>query len=303
MGVIRWYANLVLYPYFIEAYNSKNNLEINEENRIIYSLKKSIERIEEEFKLISFLKYNEGNKKYKNYGSCALISIIINNKLYTATLGDSKARLFIKEKSNSKSDFKYKNVSKVFNIRKKEEQKKLKEKWPNIDDIYKCKREKVCYVKGRLQPTSSLGDYYLKNAFFSLNMNKINNDKYIENEIKKYEGPFIESMPDIKVFNLDEKDKYLVVGSDGLWDYLNSKDISKLLNAFIKDKNEEFKKNKIFYNTDKIGFGLMKKVIEKSAKKHRLEPLTLLDFPSGKQLRKIHDDITIIICDLSEIFN
>ena len=47
----------------------------------------------------------------------------------------------------------------------------------------------------------------------------------------------------------------------------------------------------------------MKKVIEKSAKKHRLEPLTLLDFPSGKQLRKIHDDITIIICDLSEIFN
>ena len=266
--VLSEYANLVLYPYFIEAYNSKNNLEINEENRIIYSLKKSIERIEEEFKLISFLKYNEGNKKYKNYGTCELISIIINNKLYTATLGDSKARLFIKEKSNSKSDFKYKKVSKVFNIRKKEEQKKLKEKSPNIDDIYKCKREKVCYVKGRLQPTSSLGDYYLKNVCFSLNMNKINNDKYIENEIKKYEGPFIESMPDIKVYNLDEKDKYLVVGSDGLWDYLNSKDISKLLNAFIKDKNEEFKKNKIFYNTDKIGFGLMKKVIEKSAKKH-----------------------------------
>ena len=101
-------------------------------------------------------------------------------------------------------------------------------------------------MKGRLQPTSSLGDYYLKNVFFSLNMNKINNDKYIENEIKKYEGPFIESMPDIKVFNLDEKDKYLVVGSDGLWDYLNSKDISKLLNVFIKDKNKEFKKIKFF---------------------------------------------------------
>ena len=304
--VLSQYVNLLLYPYFIEAYYSKTNLELNEENKIIYSLNISLNRIEEEFKLISFLKYFEGNKKFKNFGTCALISIIIDKKLYTANLGDSKARLFIKEKNNTNTRidyrYKYKKVSKVFNCRKKEEQKKLREKWPNIENIYKCKREKVCYVKGRLQPTSSLGDFYLKNVFYSLNLKKIDNDRYIEKELKNYEGPFIESIPDIKIFNLEEKDKYLIIGSDGLWDYLNSKEISKLINDFIQDKNKEFEENKIFHNTDKIGFGLLKEVIQKSAKKHNLKVLALLDIPLGKKLRRIHDDITIIICDLSKIY-
>ena len=306
--VLSQYVNLLLYPYFIEAYYSKTNLELNEENKIIYSLNTSLNRIEEEFKLISFLNYFEGNKKYKNLGTCALIAIILDNKLYMANLGDSKARLFIKEKNNANAkidynyNYKYKKVSKVFNCRKKEEQKKLREKWPNIDNIYQCKREKVCYVKGRLQPTSSLGDFYLKNKFYSLNLKKIDNDKYIKKEIKNYEGPFIESIPDIKVFNLEENDNYLIIGSDGLWDYLTSKEISKLLNEFIQDKNKEFEENKIYYNSDKIAYGLMKKVVEKSAKKHNLDPFSLMDIPLGKKLRRIHDDITIIICDLSKIY-
>lgn len=179
----------------------------------------------------------------------------------------------------------------------------MKEKWPNIKDIYKCKREKVCYVKGRLQPTSSLGDYYLKNVFYSLNLKKLNDDIYIEKEINNYEGPFIENIPDIKIFELNKNDKYLIIGSDGLWDYLNSKKISKLLNRYIEDKNRKFEENKIFNNVDKIGFGLIKKVIKKSAKMHHLEVLTLLDIPSGKKLRHFHDDITIIICDLSKIIS
>ena len=296
--VLSEYVNLLLYPYFLEEYNSKSNLEINEEKKIVYSLQKSISRIEEEFKLISYLKYQEGNKKYKNYGSCALITIVIDNKLYTSTLGDSKARLFSKENNDYKI-YKYKKVSKVFNCRKKEEQKKLKEKWPNIADIYICKREKVCYVKGRLQPTSALGDYYLKTIFFSLNYKKVNDDKFIENQINSYEGPFIDNIADIKIYDLNKNDKYLIIGSDGLWDYLSSKQISNLLDNFIEDKNEEFYENKIYSNTDKIAFGLMKRVVGESAKKHNLDPLILLDIPLGKRLRRIHDDITIIICDLS----
>ena len=94
----------------------------------------------------------------------------------------------------------------------------------------------------------------------------------------------------------------MIIGSDGLWDYLNSKEISKLINDFIQDKNKEFEENKIFHNTDKIGFGLLKEVIQKSAKKHNLKVLALLDIPLGKKLRRIHDDITIIICDLSKIY-
>ena len=116
--ILSQYANLVFYPYFLEEYNSKNNLELILENKIIYAIKRTFARIEDEFKLISFSKYIEGNKKFKNLGTCALVTLIINNKLYTANLGDSKAILLL---SQNLENFEYKKVSKVFNCRKKDE--------------------------------------------------------------------------------------------------------------------------------------------------------------------------------------
>ena len=295
--VLSQYANLVFYPYFLEEYNSKKNIEIIEEKKIIYALNRTFARIEEEFKLISFSKYNEGNKKYKKIGTCALVALILNDKLYTANLGDSKAILL----SKSLNNYEYKKVSKVFNCRKKDEQKRLKEKWPNMTDIYKCKRKKICYVKGRLQPTSTLGDFHLKSSLYNLDIKNLFNDEYINNKIKEYEGPFIDRVPDIKIFNLNKNDKYLVIGSDGLWDYLNSKEICKLTKNFLDENNNNFIENKIYENKDKLAFGLMQKIIEKSSKKYRIDVFDILDMNLGKKLRRIHDDITIAIFDLSKL--
>ena len=296
--ILSQYANLLFYPYFLEEYNSKNNLELTLENKIIYALKRTFARIEDEFKLISFSKYIiEGNKNFKKLGTCALVALIINNKLYTANLGDSKSILL----SQNLGNFEYKKVSKVFNCRKKDEQKRLKEKWPNMKDIYKCRGKKFCYVKGRLQPTSSLGDFYLKSAIYDLDKKNLYNDNYINDKIKKYEGPFIINVPDIKIFNLTKKDNFLIIGSDGLWDYLNSKEIIKLSKQFLDENNNNFIENKINENSDKLAFGLMQRIIEKSAKKHRIDAIDILDMNLGKKLRRIHDDITIIIFDLSKI--
>ena len=297
--ILSQYANLVFYPYFLEEYNSKNNTEINLDKKILYSLKKTFARIEDEFKLISFNKYYEGNIKFKNLGTCALVALIINNKLYTANLGDSKA--IILTKNDSSENYKFIKVSKVFNCRKKEEQKRLKEKWPNMKDIYKCKRDKICYVKGRLQPTSTLGDYYLKSPFYNLNIKKLYNDEYINDALIKYEGPFIMNEPDIKIFELTSKDKYLIIGTDGLWDYLNSKEIANLTKQFLDVENKYYEENNIMENRDKIAFGLLEKIIDKSSKKYGINSSDILDMKSGKKLRRIHDDITIIICDLSKI--
>ena len=298
--VLSQYTNLLFYPYFIEEYNSKDNLEKIEEKRIVYALNKTFAKIEEEFKLISFLKNIEGNKKYKNYGTCALISLIINNKLYTANLGDSKA-ILLSENNNTNENYEYKKISKVFNCRKKEEQKRLKEKWPDMNDIYKCKRKKICYVKGRLQPTSSLGDYYLKSPFYNLEIKNLYNDEYLNIEIEKYQGTFIISEPDIKIFNLTNNDNYLVMGSDGLWDYLNSKNIANITKQTLNEKDKNFEKNGIVEKSDKIAFSLMEKIIEKSSIKVGINSIDIIQMDLGKKLRRIHDDVTIIICDLSKI--
>ena len=299
--ILSQYASLLFYPYFLEEYNSKNNSEMTKEEKILYSLKKTFARIEEEFKLISLRKYYEGNKKYKSIGTCALVALIINKKLYTANLGDSKAILLTKNDNNKSENYEFKKVTKIFNCRKKEEQKRLKEKWPNMKDIYKCKREKICYVKGRLQPTSTLGDYYLKSPLYKIDYKTLYNDEYINNTLSKYEGPFIMNESDIKIFNLTSKDKYLVIGTDGLWDYLNSKEIAKLTKEFLNEENKYFEENNIIENSDKIAFGLMEKIIDKSSKKYGISSTDILDMKSGKKLRRIHDDITIIICDLSKI--
>ena len=170
-----------------------------------------------------------------------------------------------------------------------------------MDDIYKCKRKKICYVKGRLQPTSTLGDFYLKSPFYNLNIKNLYNDKYINDKIEKYEGPFIESVPDIKIFNLTKNDNYLIIGSDGLWDYLNSKEIVELTKQFLNEKNNNFIDYEIYENSSKLAFGLMQKIIEKSAKKSGIDAFGILEMNLGKKLRRIHDDITIIILDLSKI--
>lgn len=41
--------------------------------------------------------------------------------------------------------------------------------------------------------------------------------------IKQFTGPYITHRPDIKVFDINPNDKYLVMATDGLWDELNKK--------------------------------------------------------------------------------
>lgn len=44
-----------------------------------------------------------------------------------------------------------------------------------------------------------------------------------------FRGPYITHKPDIKIFNLNEQDAYLVMGSDGLWDELNKNEVAEIV--------------------------------------------------------------------------
>ena len=179
------YANLLLYPYFLESFNL-NKFEPNLNRRIILSLKQAYERIEHEFLKIAFNERLNHNYLYSQVGACAISAIIINKKIFVANLGDSKARLFyisnkrIKNK-NDGEEIKVKKLSKVFNIRKKSEQIAYRAKFPKDKDIIQCYDPKACYVKGALQPTRTLGDYSLKYLYFNLNDMSDNYMKNIKN--------------------------------------------------------------------------------------------------------------------------
>lgn len=83
-------------------------------------------------------------------------------------------------------------------------------------------------MKGRLQPTRSLGDFRLKFEEFN-NPGQQPTDKGFAEKIKNFKGPYISATPDQKVFKLEKGERFLVMGSDGLWDELTKDDIAKVV--------------------------------------------------------------------------
>ena len=287
------YANLLLYPYFLESFNL-NKFEPNLNRRIILSLKQAYERIEHEFLKIAFNERLNHNYLYSQVGACAISAIIINKKIFVANLGDSKARLFyisnkrIKNK-NDVEEIKVKKLSKVFNIRKKSEQIAYRAKFPKDKDIIQCYDPKACYVKGALQPTRTLGDYSLKYLYF--NLNDISDNSLYEKYQKYFNGPYISSVPDIQILDIKNNFKYLIMGTDGLWDVVKSREIASLINTK-------------YDNAKNITYELMNLAMIKYSLENNMNGnyLDILKTPNGRERRNMHDDITIITCDLRKYF-
>jgi pyruvate dehydrogenase phosphatase len=212
-----------------------------------------------------------------------------------ANLGDSKARLFYlshkyMKKRNDTDQMKVKKLSKVFNIRKKEEQIYYKQKFPKDKDIIKCYNEKACYVKGALQPTRTLGDYTMKYLHF--NLDNVSNDFLYEKYQKYFNGPYISSIPDIQVIDIKKNFRYLIIGTDGLWDVMKSREIA----SFIMDNKMN--------NIENITYHLFNNALINYSVENNFngDYMEILKTPRGKQRRNLHDDITIITCDLTKFF-
>jgi hypothetical protein len=147
------YANQRLMKYFDNMYKDlkEANPNLTEYELVVNSLLKTFAIVEKEFYDISIDLYRKGEGKMATVGSCVLISIISKDKIYTAQLGDSKAKLYRKNKNGELERVK---LTVTHNAEKKHQQELLRNEFKD-KDIVVCKRPNntVCYVKGRLQPT------------------------------------------------------------------------------------------------------------------------------------------------------
>lgn len=277
------FVNNRLANYIDEEFNNLNkNTGSNINDIVINSIKNAFQKVENEFKTVALDLYqNKGQGKMSTVGSCALVTIIYNNTLYVANLGDSKASLFGYDKSAK--NYYYIKLMYRHNSELPREKQMLYEKFPNDKDIVVCKRPNgtVCYVKGRLQPTRSFGDFHLKYKEF--NENSGNNYK---RQIKNFNGPYISSEPEITVYNLEPNDKYLILATDGLGDFVSTNEIIDII------EEKEKKQNK-----DLVAQDLFDKVMSKAAEESNLTVPQLKSVPLGKR-RNLHDDTTIIVLKL-----
>ncbi|GMI63925.1 poltergeist like 1 [Hibiscus trionum] len=135
-------------------------------------------------------------------------------------------------------------------------------------------------VKGRLKVTRAFGAGFLKKPKL--------NDALLEMFRNEYIGtaPYISCSPSLRHHRLCPSDQFLILSSDGLYQYLSNQEVVSLVENFMEK----------FPDGDPAQH-LIEEVLMRAAKKAGMELHELLDIPQGDR-RKYHDDVTVMVISL-----
>ncbi len=219
-----------------------------------------------------------------NTGSCALVAFIRKGSLYVANAGDCRAVLARKSDDES-GTLESVALSRDHNAREELEQKILMALHPLEHDVVKCRRPSACYVKGKLQPTRSLGDAYLKYSEFNGHPDR-RAGRYIS---PPYTPPYITAEPEVARHDLESRDQFLLMASDGLWDYLSNDEAVEVASGVLKRG----------LGSNAACKALVNRVLTKAAKQHQLSVDALRQISPGSQRRRKHDDITVLCIEFT----
>ncbi|XP_002519843.2 protein phosphatase 2C 29 [Ricinus communis] len=135
-------------------------------------------------------------------------------------------------------------------------------------------------VKGRLKVTRAFGAGFLKQPKF--------NDALLEMFRNEYIGtaPYISCLPSLRHHQLCPRDQFLVLSSDGLYQYLTNQEVVSYIENFMEK----------FPDGDPAQH-LIEELLSRAAKKAGMDFHELLDIPQGDR-RKYHDDVTVMVISL-----
>uniref|UniRef100_A0A803QFA7 PPM-type phosphatase domain-containing protein n=1 Tax=Cannabis sativa TaxID=3483 RepID=A0A803QFA7_CANSA len=157
----------------------------------------------------------------------------------------------------------------------KEEVERIKKEHP--DDVCAVMNERV---KGYLKVTRAFGAGFLKQPKW--------NDALLEMFRINYVGscPYITCLPSVYHHRLSSRDRFLILSSDGLYQYFTNEEAVSEVEFFIAS----------FPDGDPAQH-LIQEVLFRAARKAGMDFHELLDIPQGER-RRYHDDISIIVISL-----
>ena len=133
------------------------------------------------------------------------------------------------------------------NIREPAELRKLKQAHPSRSenrpsrveerDLVKYYNGEPVYVKGMLQPTRCLGDFALKVV---LTLPCQQRKEFIEaiprlgRFARDFNPPYITATPEVTLFEIAERDQFIVLASDGVWDELENQAVVDIVAEVLK---------------------------------------------------------------------
>ncbi|KAJ7952660.1 Protein phosphatase 2C [Quillaja saponaria] len=135
-------------------------------------------------------------------------------------------------------------------------------------------------VKGRLKVTRAFGAGFLKQPKW--------NDVLLEMFRNDYIGtaPYISWSPSLRHHRLCPRDQFLILSSDGLYQYLSNQEVVSHVESFMEK----------FPDGDPAQH-LIEELLLRAAKKAGMDFHELLDIPQGDR-RKYHDDVTVMVISL-----
>ena len=141
------------------------------------------------------------------------------------------------------------------------------------------------YLKGRLQPTRTIGDYYLKKE-----------EHY--NGSGEFQGPYLTCQPDVGEHQITQAHRYMVIASDGVWDALGKADVMQLL---LEEREIDLSKTcyDVEEEEEELPYvdSVVTRVLEKAALMSGRSVEELRSMEKGLR-RSYHDDITLAVIDL-----
>ncbi|XP_038882459.1 probable protein phosphatase 2C 40 isoform X3 [Benincasa hispida] len=207
-------------------------------------------------------------------GSCVLVVLLHGKDLYTLNLGDSRAVLATLDEGAMRGNggLKAVQLTESHTVDNELERAQLQHDHPDDPTIIVGGK-----VKGKLKVTRAFGVGYLKTKKFNDALMGI---LRVRNLISP---PYISTQPALSIHRISKSDCFVIVGSDGLFDFFDNEEAVNLVHSYILSNP----------TGDPAKF-LLEQLLLKAADCAGFSKEELITIPAGRR-RKYHDDVTVIV--------
>lgn len=207
-------------------------------------------------------------------GSCVLVALLVGKHLYTLNLGDSRVVLatHCSGCNVGETELKALQLSDIHSADDEAERSLLLANHPDDLDIISSGK-----VKGKLKVTRAFGVGYLKKKELNDALMGI---LRVRNLISP---PYISTSPCVHVHRISKSDRFVILGSDGLFDFFTNEEAVRMVHSYIL-RNP---------SGDPAKF-LLEQLVVRAADCAGFSMEELMNIPPGRR-RKYHDDVTVIV--------
>ncbi|KAK1434871.1 hypothetical protein QVD17_00625 [Tagetes erecta] len=282
-----------------EDVNSNGSKTINHSD-VLKALSEGLRKSEEAYLDIADQMVDE-NPELALMGSCVLVMLMKGEDVYVMNVGDSRAVLGQKsepdiwrqdlEKINEETWYDLEvfdadildtnpslfasQLSMDHSTSIEEEVQRIKSEHP--DDPCAVTNDRV---KGSLKVTRAFGAGFLKKPKWNNALLEMFRIDYVGN------APYINCLPYLRHHRLCSRDRFLILSSDGLYQYFTNEEVVSEVELFIQWSPE-----------GDPAQHLVEEVLLRAAKKAGMDFHELLEIPQGDR-RRYHDDVSIIVISL-----